>query len=203
MSSFEELVKRADQRILHLQRAVALLSKHWSDTLTRQNKFGLSVSILHSLLEEVCLLIAFEVHKDANCSSNSLCRCCGKQCFIAIERNGLDIYGNKNDFDSGQSFSCCNCGRLVAPSRFAPHLEKCMGMGRNSRKRGMPVRIEAATLNDDDDSSDGKRRKKLKRSRKKKEEDGEDDVFSENEDYLGGSISNFVSFPDSDFVEIE
>ena len=29
---------------------------------------------------------------------------------------------------------CPNCNRTLAASRFAPHLEKCMGMGRNSSR---------------------------------------------------------------------
>lgn len=29
---------------------------------------------------------------------------------------------------------CPNCQRNMAASRFAPHLEKCMGMGRNSSR---------------------------------------------------------------------
>ena len=29
---------------------------------------------------------------------------------------------------------CPNCQRNLAASRFAPHLEKCMGMGRNSSR---------------------------------------------------------------------
>ena len=30
--------------------------------------------------------------------------------------------------------TCPNCQRNLAASRFAPHLEKCMGMGRNSSR---------------------------------------------------------------------
>ncbi len=30
--------------------------------------------------------------------------------------------------------ACPNCGRNLAATRFAPHLEKCMGMGRNSSR---------------------------------------------------------------------
>lgn len=31
-----------------------------------------------------------------------------------------------------EPFDCENCGRAVVSTRFAAHLEKCMGMGRNS-----------------------------------------------------------------------
>jgi len=33
-----------------------------------------------------------------------------------------------------QECVCPSCGRSIAASRFAPHLEKCMGMGRNSSR---------------------------------------------------------------------
>jgi len=46
---------------------------------------------------------------------------------------GLDVFGQvpmKKQFDC----VCPNCQRNLAASRFAPHLEKCMGMGRNSSR---------------------------------------------------------------------
>lgn len=70
------------------------------------------------------------------------------------EKPGLDIYGNKIDGGGGvisgqQSSSssethsgsgmitveCPCCKKVLAATRFAPHLEKCMGMGRHSTRK--------------------------------------------------------------------
>ncbi|XP_022656379.1 SAGA-associated factor 11 homolog [Varroa jacobsoni] len=50
-----------------------------------------------------------------------------------VDEAGRDIFGqvpHKLHFEC----SCPNCNRSMAASRFAPHLEKCMGMGRNSSR---------------------------------------------------------------------
>jgi len=51
---------------------------------------------------------------------------------------------------------CPNCQRNMAASRFAPHLEKCMGMGRNSsrlasRRIARDANREAAIISDGED----------------------------------------------------
>ena len=79
------------------------------------------------------------------------------------EKAGLDIYGNRIDSnggiisnststnatsanstvssDSASSNSgmitveCPCCKKVLAATRFAPHLEKCMGMGRQSARK--------------------------------------------------------------------
>ncbi|EDV98024.1 SAGA-associated factor 11 homolog 1 [Drosophila grimshawi] len=53
--------------------------------------------------------------------------------FHICEMPNLDIFGistAKKQMDC----TCPNCDRLVAAARFAPHLEKCMGMGRISSR---------------------------------------------------------------------
>lgn len=46
---------------------------------------------------------------------------------------GLDVFGH-GPGKRAMECICPNCGRNMAASRFAPHLEKCMGMGRNSSR---------------------------------------------------------------------
>eukprot|EP00127_Corallochytrium_limacisporum_P003150 Clim_evm79s146 gene=Clim_evmTU79s146 len=50
-----------------------------------------------------------------------------------VSANPPDIYGNRPD-SSSFTVTCETCQRTVAASRYAPHLEKCMGMGRNSSR---------------------------------------------------------------------
>lgn len=47
-------------------------------------------------------------------------------------KGGHDIYGLKidNHDANGELVECGNCRKSVAAARFAPHLEKCMGLGR-------------------------------------------------------------------------
>lgn len=50
-----------------------------------------------------------------------------------VNESGLDVFGQlpaKKQYEC----ICPNCDRNLAASRFAPHLEKCMGMGRNSSR---------------------------------------------------------------------
>ena len=50
-----------------------------------------------------------------------------------MDKPGVDVLGQaptKKNFEC----VCPSCQRHLAASRFAPHLEKCMGMGRNSSR---------------------------------------------------------------------
>uniref|UniRef100_A0A8C0GBZ2 Ataxin 7 like 3 n=1 Tax=Chelonoidis abingdonii TaxID=106734 RepID=A0A8C0GBZ2_CHEAB len=47
---------------------------------------------------------------------------------------GVDIFGQVYNQWKNKECVCPNCSRSIAASRFAPHLEKCLGMGRNSSR---------------------------------------------------------------------
>lgn len=53
--------------------------------------------------------------------------------FEIIREKGKDIFGNSSMKKSLECI-CPHCSRSLAAARFAPHLEKCMGMGRNSSR---------------------------------------------------------------------
>jgi len=48
-------------------------------------------------------------------------------------KHTVDIFGQTHPAIAGEIFNCMNCGRPIVAGRFAPHLEKCMGKGRNTR----------------------------------------------------------------------
>mmetsp|Transcript_3087 Transcript_3087/g.4602 ORF Transcript_3087/g.4602 Transcript_3087/m.4602 type:complete len:111 (-) Transcript_3087:175-507(-) len=80
-------------------------------------------TIFSALVEELCLDICFEAHH--------------RHYFLrhVKARSKNDIFGNypKNSI---QHFNCINCQRPVSSTKFAPHLEKCLGRGgRNRSKR--------------------------------------------------------------------
>lgn len=47
---------------------------------------------------------------------------------------GKDIYGNQKETDT-RYFECSNCGRQIAGSRFAAHVQRCLS-GRKARRGG-------------------------------------------------------------------
>jgi len=51
-----------------------------------------------------------------------------------IDVPGLDIFGQSLYKKPNFECECPKCKRTLAAARFAPHLEKCMGMGRNSSR---------------------------------------------------------------------
>ncbi|ODQ76456.1 hypothetical protein LIPSTDRAFT_60599 [Lipomyces starkeyi NRRL Y-11557] len=53
-----------------------------------------------------------------------------------VDRPGQDIYGRAKQHasESGSYFECANCARKVAASRYAAHLERCLG-GRGARNK--------------------------------------------------------------------
>lgn len=86
-----------------------------------------------------------------------------------------NIFPDKNN-KKPTDCHCPNCQSKVAASRFAPHLEKCMGMGRNSsriasrRIANARENISAMSMQVSDDEEDTewsgeKKRKKLPSSR--------------------------------------
>lgn len=58
-----------------------------------------------------------------------------------VDQPGRDIYGMQPNKAVPPAFNCPVCGTLRQPAKFAPHLEKCMGMGgRESRRAATRVR---------------------------------------------------------------
>ena len=60
--------------------------------------------------------------------------------YLKDERSGFDIHGFKLGADVSESAMCPVCTRPVVVTRFAPHLEKCMGL-----KTSRSVRIKKYT----------------------------------------------------------
>jgi len=91
--------------------------------------------IMYELIDEVTLSLCFEVHRSAKLGTIFL-----SETDPESERNhqivdtvGKDVFGQapvRKQFEC----PCPNCQRNMVASRFAPHLEKCMGMGRNSSR---------------------------------------------------------------------
>lgn len=92
--------------------------------------------IYSELVEDACLGLCFEVHRAVKqgyffldeTDQDSM-----KE-FEIVDQPGVDIFGQVYNQWKNKECECPNCKRLIAASRFAPHLEKCLGMGRNSSR---------------------------------------------------------------------
>jgi len=93
--------------------------------------------ILNDVLNETILGVCYEVHRsikkgtiflDENEQSDD-------EKFKIVVENGLDVFGQPlSGPKKPVECLCPECGRYIGAVRFAPHLEKCMGMGRNSSR---------------------------------------------------------------------
>ncbi|KAK3782651.1 hypothetical protein RRG08_015226 [Elysia crispata] len=93
-------------------------------------------SVIEELIDEVSLGLCFEIHRSCKVGSLFLSGfddTASDTEYAIIDRPGVDVLGQ---VPSKKSYECVcpNCQRHLAASRFAPHLEKCMGMGRNSSR---------------------------------------------------------------------
>ncbi|KAG7297791.1 hypothetical protein JYU34_018533 [Plutella xylostella] len=122
--------------------------------------------IFDSLLEDVTTGFLFEAHHGLKTGLTELIE--GEkedeEPYNIVNSPECDVFGfsmlKKTPFDS--NCSCPNCDRPVSATRFAPHLEKCMGMGRNSSRiasrriasNSREPTSYAGLLSDDEDDAD-------------------------------------------------
>lgn len=109
--------------------------------------------VYDELLDEVILGLVFEIHRSVKIGTFFLADTDpeGQKQYQIVDEKGLDVFGQPPIKNNLKMFDCVcpNCQRNLAASRFAPHLEKCMGMGRNS-SRLASKRIANTGKNDSD-----------------------------------------------------
>lgn len=92
---------------------------------------------LGELIDEAILGTCFEVHRASHLGTLFLDDVdpAEEEKYKLCDQVGYDIFGiSKSGSKKTIECECPNCKRTLAASRFAPHLEKCMGMGRNSSR---------------------------------------------------------------------
>lgn len=84
--------------------------------------------LLNSLIDETVLGLVFEVHHARKTGTTEALDGNPEDTkpFSITDSPDLDVFGMGNT-KKAIDCTCPNCDRLVAASRFAPHLEKCMG----------------------------------------------------------------------------
>ncbi|MGH0138340.1 UNVERIFIED_CONTAM: hypothetical protein FKN15_036076 [Acipenser sinensis] len=92
--------------------------------------------IYTDLIDDACLGLCFEVHRAVKCGYFLLDETDPESIkdFEIVDQPGVDIFGQVYNQWKNKECVCPNCNRSIAASRFAPHLEKCLGMGRNSSR---------------------------------------------------------------------
>ncbi|XP_014372495.1 ataxin-7-like protein 3 isoform X1 [Alligator sinensis] len=101
--------------------------------------------IYTDLVEDACLGLCFEVHRAVKCGYFFLDDTDpdSMKDFEIVDQPGVDIFGQVYNQWKNKECVCPNCSRSIAASRFAPHLEKCLGMGRNSSRIANRSRVPA------------------------------------------------------------
>lgn len=88
--------------------------------------------LYQSLVDEMILGQVFEMHYAVTTGSAIAME--GEpedtKPFNIVDQNDIDVFGASNA-KIAMECTCPKCDRAVAASRFAPHLEKCMGMMKN------------------------------------------------------------------------
>ncbi|KAF9362163.1 hypothetical protein BGX26_000051 [Mortierella sp. AD094] len=103
---------------------------------------SLSFEILGELLDEVILDVVAESHRDVK-NMRSNCPVCKTKCRNYVARAGVDIFGQNPQANNSQTYDCVHCQRSFPAQRYAPHLEKCLGLSGRSSSRAASRRMGA------------------------------------------------------------
>ncbi|KAJ3309660.1 SAGA-associated factor [Boothiomyces sp. JEL0838] len=107
---------------------LSLLPSHQKDSL---------VNLIYDDISADCIMeIIFDVKKKRK-AELSVCKICSKKCKLFKDSPNEDVYGQDPNAVPTEKYDCPQCGNAYPAARYAPHLEKCLGLGgtRNSRSR--------------------------------------------------------------------
>ncbi|KAK6620117.1 hypothetical protein RUM44_006517 [Polyplax serrata] len=155
------------------------INNHFKNYLSNpENLESATTTLLDDIIEDAILGIVFEVHMEKNTRLQEIMQ--GEpddDKYKIIDAPDLDIFGQAPGKKNYECI-CPSCNRSLAASRFAPHLEKCMGMGRNS-SRLASKRIQTTAnketsgiISDDEDDADWTVSNEKKGKSKKKDKMG-------------------------------
>jgi len=131
-------------------------------------------SICDELIDEVIIGTSFQVHRAIKMGTfflDEMDEIRNEKDYEIVDEIGLDVFGQV-PMKKQLECVCPNCQRNLAASRFAPHLEKCMGMGRSSSRianRRIANSGKDAGSDDDENDDDWTYNSDRKGSKKKRE----------------------------------
>uniref|UniRef100_A0A0N5AZQ6 SAGA-associated factor 11 n=1 Tax=Syphacia muris TaxID=451379 RepID=A0A0N5AZQ6_9BILA len=103
--------------------------------VTPDNVNDIAENFYQYIFDAVLLYPVFSIHRIAKLTGTDVLLRPIKE--STSTENDVDIFGTPRSFlkqPKNMEVYCDECNRSIAASRFAPHLEKCMGMGRNSSR---------------------------------------------------------------------
>ncbi|KAF9134390.1 hypothetical protein BGX30_011953 [Mortierella sp. GBA39] len=103
---------------------------------------GLAFEILGDLLDEIVLDVVSEAHREVK-NMRTVCPICKTKCRNYVVRAGQDIFGQNPQPSNSQTFDCVHCQRSFPAQRYAPHLEKCLGLAGRASSRAASRRMGA------------------------------------------------------------
>ncbi|XP_065920679.1 ataxin-7-like protein 3 isoform X2 [Dysidea avara] len=112
----------------------------------------------NDMVEEIALEVYFELHRAVKLGYFEYCypEETAFENHAIVEDKSLDVFGNTlQDVKKFVECTCPKCERVLGTSKFAPHLEKCLGMGRNSSRRVNNKKPNIVDSEDDDDDNEG------------------------------------------------
>ncbi|KAI8973373.1 hypothetical protein BDF20DRAFT_989364 [Mycotypha africana] len=126
---YKKLLTDRNKKLDELEQTHINLQKHIPNMAQKPDKPRVAVafSLLEDLIDECIYDVLFDVHKDIK-KQNSICQICQSKCRCYVRKPGVDIWGNSYTVQNLPTYECVNCKKSIASSRYAPHLEKCLGL---------------------------------------------------------------------------
>eukprot|EP00887_Chlorella_sp_A99_P002012 scaffold18.g2012.t1 len=110
---------------------------------------GATVQAYGGLVDELIAEVALEVHRSAKTGTDDLSDLPRREPAgrppslppvpMTAKGNAVDVFGGRVEPIALDQVTCPNCGRKVAAGRFAPHLDKCTGKGRQASRNAKVV----------------------------------------------------------------
>ncbi|XP_032668115.1 ataxin-7-like protein 3 [Odontomachus brunneus] len=157
------------------------LNRQFLDFMSKPENIDTTTKeIYEDLLDEVLMGFVFDVHRTTKTGSSDVEEGIpDDESYAIVDSPGLDVFG-QHPVKKSQECICPNCDRSVAACRFATHLEKCMGMGRNSSRiasrrianNSKDLSNYGGMISDDDDDVDWSLTNDNKRRRPRKDRNG-------------------------------
>ncbi|GAA5814121.1 hypothetical protein MFLAVUS_007611 [Mucor flavus] len=151
---FKKLLSDRNKTLEELSHTQASLQNNIPNIVKKPHtpRAAMAFSLLEDLIDECINDVLFDVHKDTK-QEHSVCQICQTKCKHYIKRPGLDVWGKNYTVNNLPSYDCVNCQKTIASTRYAPHLEKCLGLSGRQSSRVASRRMGSSPFSSDDNHS--------------------------------------------------
>ncbi|PVU93281.1 hypothetical protein BB561_003365 [Smittium simulii] len=129
--AFDNLCQLYDSYAAKIENTIKNLNNIKSTTSEQKPaafyKVSLAEEIIDQTVEDLVLEIVFNCHREAK-QSISTCPLCLTKCRAYVDLPGVDIFGQDSSAGTNDMIECVNCKREYPYSRYAAHMDKCMGL---------------------------------------------------------------------------